>query len=214
MKYEQPEEYRFSHDSVYLARHVFNWLKCNPQFKYPTVADICSGCGVIGLDLLIHLFQNKSQLPEQIDFLEIQDIYRHYFEANQREALKTTQSKLEMNFIQKNYSALQGNDFFLNKYDLVLCNPPYFQLGQGKLSPSEFKNRCRFFIDSDFKELLQALQYSLNTKGIAFVLLRSLADHKIEYDLNSLSNQYQLEIQVDGDIRGTDVLRITKKCRF
>lgn len=210
MNYTQPDEYHFSHDSVFLARYVFEWIQKNPNFQLSSAADICAGCGVIGLDLLIHLKNSHSQLPKAIDFIEVQDVYRSYFQSNRSEALKQIDTNLSLQFLCQNYSDLVSENA-QNKYDLIVCNPPYFQIQQGKQSPSEFKNRCRFYIDSDFETLLQAIWFSLTPQGAAFVLLRSLQDHKINYDLNSLSKKHQIDIQVDGNIRGTDVLKITKQ---
>ncbi len=91
-----------------------------------------------------------------------------------------------------------------------LIEPDSFNLGQGKLSLSEFKNRCRFFMDSDFEHLLKSIRASLKADGVAFVLLRSLKDHKIEYDLKKLSQDFGVGLEIVGDIRGTDVLKIQK----
>ncbi len=210
MNYSQPEEYRFSHDSVFLARFVFEWIQKNPSVSYLTMADFCSGCGVIGLDFMIHLDQHKLKLPASVDFIEIQDKYKDHFDVNQIEFRQIVQDSPELNFRNQNYSEIWGNESLSCKYDLIICNPPYFSLGQGKLSPSEFKNRCRFFIDSDFKTLLKSIQYSLQVHGVGFILLRSLKDHKIEYDLKALSDEFKLELQIVGDVRGTDILRVLK----
>lgn len=210
MKYFQPEEYHFSHDSVFLARFVFEWLEKNPQAVFFSMADFCSGCGIIGLDLLIHRHQNKFPLPQKVDFIEVQEIYKENFELNRIEFGKNFESEITMTFINLNYSNLINDQSYFRKYDLIVCNPPYFNLGQGKLSPSDFKNRCRFFIDSDLKTLLKSIEFSLTINGVGFLLLRSLKDHKIEYDLNALSEELLLELTVIGDIRGTDVLKIQR----
>lgn len=212
MKYSQPAEYHFSHDSVFLARFVFEWVQKNPGFKLQSLADLCSGCGIIGLDFLFHLHQHNLAYPSAVDFIEVQNIYKDHFEMNQHEFKKHTQfDKTQLDFLNLNYAELNQNPSFYEKYDLIICNPPYFQPGHGKLSPSEFKNRCRFYLDSDFKTLIQSIRFSLSNQGVAFVLLRSLADHDIDYDLKSLSETFQLDMQNVGSVRGTDVLRIQKK---
>lgn len=210
MKYSQPEEYHFSHDSVFLARYVFEWIQKKANFQLLSAADFCSGCGVVGLDFLIHLHQNKMKLPDSVDFIEVQDIYQKHFEYNQSQFQLLCPSDVGLIFLNQNYSVVSQETSFFEKYDLILCNPPYFNLGQGKLSLSEFKNRCRFFMDSDFEHLLKSIRASLKADGVAFVLLRSLKDHKIEYDLKKLSQDFGVGLEIVGDIRGTDVLKIQK----
>jgi len=81
-------------------------------------------------------------------------------------------------------------------------------VGQGKLSPSEFKNRCRFFIDSDFINLLKFIKHALSQTGTAFVLLRSLSDHNDSHDIEKISEDLNLSYQIVGQIRGADVIAL------
>ena len=109
----------------------------------------------------------------------------------------------------QNYDTLQGNIEKKDYYDLIVCNPPYFRNNQGKLSPSEFKNRCRFYMDSDFKKLLNSISYSLKKAGKAFVLIQSLEDHKIDI-LTELQSQKNFKILHRGRVRATDLYQLTK----
>ena len=207
-QYSQPEDYHFSHDSVFLAQFVFDWLQKNTDYKINQMADLCAGCGIIGMDLLLHLNQNKMSLPAQADFIEVQKVYESHFEKNKIELEKILNQKSEIHFISANYADLLVDSKFKSKYDLIFCNPPYFKTTQGKLSPSEFKNRCRFFIDSDFSNLLKFLKHSLSKNGVALLLLRSLADHNDDWGLDVLSDELDLAVQTVGHIRGTDVVLI------
>lgn len=203
--YSQPEEYRFSHDSVFLARRVFERLRGRDLGAW-RVLDLCSGSGVIGLDFLFHCAQEESgTLPAAFDFLEVQEIYRTHFEENTR---RLGELGTKLSFLHRNYKDLQ-NPEFAESYDLILSNPPYFFPWQGKLSPSEFKNRCRFFIDSDFKNLLLGIGASLKKSGEAYVLLRDLPEHRWNV-LDEARNicGAQLEMEVLGDIRGTHYVRL------
>lgn len=204
-EYSQPEEYRFSHDSVFLARRVFELFK-DKDLSSLKGLDLCAGCGVIGLDFLYHCMHEATQYVKSFDFIEVQNVYKDHFLKNCR-TLNLPNTKLE--FINANYQSLLSSDF-TKKYDLILCNPPYFQLGQGKLSPSEFKNRCRFFIDSDFKHLLSFIEQSLAPGGQAYILLRDLADHGFNYQ-HEAQKILSSEIQIKnlGDIRGTDLISLS-----
>lgn len=206
-QYSQPEDYHFSHDSVFLARQVFEILQ-NNNLKNTRALDLCSGCGIIGLDFLFHCKQSSINVPAQFDFLEVQEIYESHFSDNVQ---KLGTIPTDIQFLNHNYSELLKSDFN-KRYDLVLCNPPYFRAGQGKLSHSEFKNRCRFYLDSDFKTLLLALQNVLSEQGKAYILLRDLSDHgwnafaEAQETLDS-----SIVLEKVFDIRGTDVVRLSRR---
>lgn len=203
-EYTQPEEYHFSHDSVFFARKIFE-LYAGKDLSDCSALDLCSGCGIIGLDFLFHLKESKAALPRRMDFLEIQDIYKKYFEENIKRLGEVT---TQISWQNKNYDTLITSPP-QTKYDLILCNPPYFFPHQGKLSPSEFKNRCRFFLDSTFPALIQAIVEVLSPQGSAYILLRSQQDH----GWDELSSIHQLlppslkATQIDN-VRGTAILRI------
>lgn len=206
-QYSQPEEYRFSHDSVFLARRIFEVL-ASEDLSQMRGADLCSGCGIIGLDFLFHCDRELQKNLHSFDFIEVQDIYLKHFEKN-CEQLGDVKTRLKFKNI--NYSELASKQFE-NHYDLILCNPPYFQVGQGKLSPSEFKNRCRFFVDSDFYSLIKGIENSLSARGRAFVLLRDLEDHGFSYfEEARKALSPEMKIEKFGDIRGTDLVLISRK---
>lgn len=201
--YSQPEEYRFSHDSVFLARQVFEFL--NEDTSPLTALDLCSGCGIVGLDFLFHCKQEQRAYPAVFDFMEVQEVYREHFEKN---LTAFGDHKPSVNFVNQNYESLLTPEFS-GRYDLILSNPPYFRINQGKLSPSEFKNRCRFFIDSDFTNLIRGIDAALKPGGRAFILLRDLQDH----GWNPLEEARRLlngrrEIKKVADIRGTPLILI------
>lgn len=167
-KYSQPEAYHFSHDSVFLAREIFEKHQYeikNPDYK---MLDLCAGCGIVGMDLLFHQLK-ESEFSGEIDFLEIQSIYKSHFEENQKSLQKCFPShNLKLNWIQKNYAEIKE----FKKYDLILSNPPYFLKGNGMLSDNEFKNRCRFFLDSGWVEMLIFMKNSLKENGKSYFLVR------------------------------------------
>jgi len=203
--YFQPEEYRFSLDSVFLAQKVSELIKAEPDLASWKTLDLCSGCGIIGLELSLH-----SPLLSSIDFLEIQENYKTYFDKNVAMIYGEAPSK-KMRFLNTNYSTLLSSEFE-NHYDLIISNPPYFFQGEGLLSPSEFKNRCRFFLDSDFKTLFESLVHSLKPGRSAYVLVRKGTHHgrnpltDIQKILDSRASAH-----VCDEVRGTDIIQITKK---
>lgn len=168
--YSQPDAYHFCHDSVFLAREVFARQQ-KAKVHALRVLDLCAGCGIVGLDFMFHCQKELGQMPESCDFVEVQEEYYSHFVLNAGQ-LGTHSTRLR--FLVENYSKLLDRH---EQYDLILCNPPYFHLGQGKVSPSEFKNRCRFFMDSDLPTLIRSIQQSLAPQGRAYVLLRDGSDH-------------------------------------
>ncbi|MDG0816879.1 RsmD family RNA methyltransferase [Bdellovibrio svalbardensis] len=208
--YSQPEEYRFSHDSVFLARQVFE-LMTPEEIQNIKGLDLCSGCGIIGLDFIFHCQKEWGKTPRSFDFLEVQDVYRSHFVEN---VTRLGQVASSLQFVNQNYTALQNSEN-AGKYDLILCNPPYFFADKGTLSPSEFKNRCRFFIDSGFAELLLGISASLAENGKAYLLLRDLSEHgwhSLEEAKSILKGT--LHIELLGDIRGTHFVCLSSAKKF
>ncbi|MEO8400699.1 MAG: methyltransferase [Gammaproteobacteria bacterium] len=201
--YAQPDKYHFSLDSVQLAEFVAKRLRSRPDLETFRVLDLCAGCGVIGFELAWHLRELR-----QLDFLEVQDVYTDYFHQN---AKIVNRPELQLRWHLFNYDVLLGKEWE-GKFDLILSNPPYFQAGDGTLSPSHFKNRCRFFLDSSFENFIQALKNSLAYGGEAYFLLRPLQQHG--YDLfietKKLLRDTDISIEKIAQIRGTDVILLKK----
>lgn len=166
--YSQPSEYHFSHDSVFLAREVYERHGEQLAKNEIKILDLCAGCGIVGMDLLFHQLKEKT-FNGEIDFLEVQSVYETHFAKN-KEIMQGyfPDSRLNFNFILQNYAEVTAP----KKYDFILSNPPYFLIGQGVKSPSEFKNRCRFFMDADWQAMLSFMQASLKPEGQAYFLVR------------------------------------------
>lgn len=203
--YFQPEDYRFSLDSVFLAQKTAEFIRSEPDLPDWKVLDLCSGCGIIGLELSLH-----SPKLHSIDFLEIQELYKSYFEKNVAMIYGLAPEK-SLRFLNLNYSALAGKDYE-SSYDLIISNPPYFIKGEGLLSPNEFKNRCRFFLDSDFTTLFAGIVHALKPGRSAYVLVRK-GSHHGRHPLKDIQKCVEglASAQVCDEVRGTDIIQITKK---
>lgn len=207
--YSQPEEYRFSHDSVFLAREVFK-LTRGQNLENAKVLDLCAGSGIVGLDFLFHRAEAGLTLPALTDFLEVQQIYLTHFELNTAAFKSASHTEARLQFIKANYEILQNSEY-TDTYNLILCNPPYFRPDQGKLSDSEFKNRCRFFLDSDFENLVKSLENCAAPEAQIYILLNSLEDHGINIENEIQRISQKLTLKKIGLIRSTDFWLLQKR---
>lgn len=186
-QYSQPGAYRFSHDSVFFARWAFEHLRGEIRSDWQ-VLDLCAGCGIVGMDFLFHCKNELKILPQGFDFLEVQGDYEPHFEDNKN---RLDISDTKIHFIKQNYI-----EPIQTRYNLILCNPPYFNPGEGKLSPNRFKNRCRFFIDATHDELVASIEATLLPTGRAYVLTRT----------ENPPAHPRLSARTAADIRGTSVI--------
>lgn len=186
--YSQPSDYHFSHDSVFLAREIFERHGDQLALEDMQVLDLCAGCGIVGMDLMFHQLKEKSFCGE-VDFLEVQEIYQEHFLKN-KEILQShfKDQPVTLNWVQKSYAAIENG----KKYDLIISNPPYFVVGQGMLSPNEFKNRCRFFVDSDWQTMIHFMQSSLKPNGQAYFLVREELKATIEKQFSEITFPFQV----------------------
>lgn len=189
-KYSQPDDYHFCLDSVILAEFVAEQMKdLDTQAR---VLDLCAGCGVIGFELAYHLPQ-----VNRIDFVEIQSEFNRHFDEN----LKITgRSSGQFRFLNQDFQSLEG------EYDLIVCNPPYFNSAKGKLGISEFKNRCHFFLDSSLGGVLNCCVNLLSQNGRAFILAKQ--SELVSVDLTSFSKRFKFVVV--ALVRGTAVIEISK----
>jgi tRNA1(Val) A37 N6-methylase TrmN6 len=168
------------------------------------ILDLCAGCGIVGLDFLFHCQNELGTQPSAADFLETQAIYEAHFLKN-----AVNIRNIPLRFLNSNYNNLL-DDKTASKYDLIICNPPYFRNGHGKLSQSSFKNRCRFYLDSDFESLLIAIANSLKPAGAAYVLLKESPEHRWSPFTEAKSFLKSCIVENFDKIRSTNLIRITK----
>ncbi|KTD38322.1 N5-glutamine S-adenosyl-L-methionine-dependent methyltransferase [Legionella moravica] len=201
--YHQPEEYRCSLDSIQLALFVADQLRNRHDLNLLRVLDLCAGSGVIGMELTWHLPELR-----HIEFMDVQAVYTDYFYKN---VALINRPELQLHWHLANYDCLI-EDQWTNQFDLIVSNPPYFHQGHGVLSPSEFKNRCRFFIDSTFDNFIKALANSLTVGGEAYFLLRPLKQHGYDLlgDIRNLLRDTPLILNNIANIRGNEVIFLKK----
>ena len=156
--FSQPDFYHFSDDSVFLVKQTIIDLKKGNHIV-STVLDVCAGSGIVGLEFLQRYEHNKLKMT----FIEKQREFKKHLESN-IEYFGTESSQLKV--IIKN---LELSDY--NGNELILCNPPYFIKGRGRLPQNLNKLECRFASPDFFRFLGEFFHYSSQGGARVYFLL-------------------------------------------
>ncbi len=163
--------YRFSVDAVLLANFVRPWAGAR-------VLDLGAGCGVISLIM-------AWRSPEiVITALELQPFL-----------FELCRSNIERNKLVSRIQGIQGDLRRISSllkaasFDLVVCNPPYYKVGSGRLNPALEQAVARHEIMADIKQCVKAAVWAVRSHGrAAFIfparrgaaLLDALHAHRLE----------------------------------
>lgn len=204
--YKQPHEYQFCLDSIEFAECIAKKYENDSFGEDYKVLDLCAGCGVIGIELSWHL-----NALRHITFVEVQEIYTSYFKQNSEQVLR---NDLILDWQLANYEILM-TDEWKNQFNLIVSNPPYFFENHGMLSPSHFKNRCRFYLDSTFENYILAIANTLAVNGHAYFIMRPLDNHGINLlaHINSILYATNIKTEIIGKVRKSDVYKLIKEKR-
>jgi tRNA1(Val) A37 N6-methylase TrmN6 len=149
------DSYRFSVDSILLL----NFIRVK---NYEKIVDLGTGSGIIPL----LLFGKRKGLS--IYGIEIQkdlaDMARRSVELN----------KLQngITIIQEDFRNLK-NIFKNQQFDVVVSNPPYISLGQGKINPSSSRAIARHEIKGNLEDIISVSNYLLKNKGRIYLIYKS-----------------------------------------
>ena len=149
------DTYRFSVDSILLLDFIR--LK-----NYEKIIDLGTGSGIIPL----LLFGKRKGLT--IYGIEIQedlaDMARRSVELNKLQNSIT--------IIQEDFRNLK-NIFKNQQFNVLVSNPPYISVGQGKINPSNSKAIARHEIKGDLEDIISVSNYLLKDKGRIYLIYRS-----------------------------------------
>lgn len=149
------DSYRFSVDSILLL----NFIRVK---NYEKIIDLGTGSGIIPL----LLFGKRKGLS--IYGIEIQkdlaDMARRSVELNKLQNYIT--------IIQEDFRNLK-NIFKNQQFDVVVSNPPYISLGQGKINPSSSRAIARHEIKGDLEDIISVSNYLLKNKGRIYLIYKS-----------------------------------------
>jgi tRNA1(Val) A37 N6-methylase TrmN6 len=152
--YFQPAFYKFNQDSTRLIDFVLERNKSAAD-----ILDMGSGSGIIGIELANVL------KPKSLHLLEGQNVWREYLEKNTELFLK---KEIEVEIIMETF----GNWKPRKKFDLIVCNPPYFLPGHGEPSSNPLRNNSRSFMIDDWRVLMSKINLSLHESGKAYFVIK------------------------------------------
>ena len=184
MKYSQPDFYRFSEDSI----HISSWaakklgvLELSPDEFHG--ADFGCGCGIVGLEFLA-----KIEKSLKFDFFEVQKPFKEHFEKNVK--IFSLLEEKQIRFFNLNLKSLKVEEF-KNNYDLILSNPPYFNVDENRMGASALRNNCRFFTNLSFEEWIEVIFYCLKVGGSTCFSMRD-PDKKKDFLETHFKNKVNL----------------------
>ena len=157
--WQAAEGYRFSIDSVLLAHFCLRWNKAK-------ILDLGTGCGVLGLILL---YKNSRHI-EKIVGVEFQE-----------KLVSVAKKNVEVNGYQRKFDIVHGDYRQMKKicanesFTHVICNPPFYKKGSGRVSVNEEALRARHQEDFSLDTLVSAIAFSLKNKGDAALIYPAYA---------------------------------------
>lgn len=156
--YSQPDFFRFGTDSISLVREVL----ARTRFKNEkcTILELGAGSGVITCELSHQLNFTQATL------VEAQREWQIYLDSNLKKFLKAQNASVAWETV---------GEFNPNgelKFDLIVCNPPYYQLEEGRPSPIPQRNIAHRFVLESWEEWLKCIKRSLASEGEAWFLQR------------------------------------------
>jgi len=153
--YLQPDFYRFNEDSIKLVKYAASKVT-----EAKSILDLGAGSGIIGIELANIL------KPENLTLLEVQPEWNEYLQHNIEHFLNSETKAL---VVESSFGTWEPD----KKYDLIVCNPPYYLPGHGQPNADKRKAIARSFMIDGWKELLDLIAKSLGKEGRAFLVVKN-----------------------------------------
>ncbi len=142
--------YTFTSDSVLLAKYV-------DDKEINTLVDFCSGSGIVGLEVVGRVKTNNL-----IQF-EIQK------ELSEMCAYTNKYNKTNTKIILYNNSLTKAREQ-INNVDVVVCNPPYFKLGSGRVNEDKSRMIARHEVEVTLVQILEEAHKILKSEGNLYLI--------------------------------------------
>lgn len=188
--YHQPSFYRFNEDSIKLIRFV---LEKNITAK--DILDLGSGSGILGIEI------SNALLPKSLCLVEGQQEWLEYLEKNVEHFLN---KRVSSSICLKTF----GNWVSVKRYDLIVCNPPYYLPGHGRKSDNELRNNARTFMIDGWNILMEKINDSLAEEGRAYLVVKD--DPRILSEIYKNAEGFNLLKEKENGIILLELSRLNK----
>jgi len=152
---QKKDGYRFSIDPILLA----GFIKTINQDK---ILDLGTGGGI----LPFLLQKNNPEKNLEITGIDIQEEYIDM--ANRSKELNKTDN---IQFVEMDIKSVHKD--FKNQFDLVVTNPPFFRVNEGKINSKKDIAIARHELEVDFLTIINTANYSLKENGRFVFIQRS-----------------------------------------
>ena len=159
--------YRFSMDAVLLAHFV----RPRPGWR---ILDLGCGCGVVGL---IAAYRVPSCT---VTLLERQPELARLAAANAAVNGMTDRVQAREADLRQLRTVIRPESF-----DLVLCNPPYYQQGRGRIRPDAQEASARHDLSAGVTDFVRAAAFGLRNRGRAVFIYRAASQAALQMALMS-----------------------------
>ncbi len=152
---QKKEGYRFTIDPILLAGFT-------EMGYHDKILDLGTGGGI----LPFLLQKNNQEKNLQITGIDIQ---REYIDMALRS--KEINKTENINFLEMDIKSIAAN--FRNSFDVVITNPPFFKVNEGKINSKKEIALARHELEVDFRQIIRAAFWSLKDNGKFFFIHRS-----------------------------------------
>ncbi len=146
--------YRFSIDPILLAHFV-------RLGKNEKVLDLCAGCGVIGLILLYRF----GMAIESLTAFELQE-----------GLVRLARENISLNHFTQKMQVIEGDlckiktYFSPESFSSVVCNPPFYAIGSGRISGNKEAQIARHQIACTLSDVITATTMAVKNRGRMYMV--------------------------------------------
>lgn len=180
--YQDDSLYCFTSDAVLLSR--FARVK-----KGDTVADFCSGSGIVGL----HLYGLNADKISTVTLFEMQ---KEMFDLSVK---SISENNLEDKFFAVNTKLQDIDNSYHGKFSLIVCNPPYAKKDSGEIHENEVVANCKAEMHLTLEELMDAANKCLKFGGRINIVHRADRLVEIIYEMKRVKIEPKIVCPVAGD---------------
>ncbi len=173
--YSQPDFYKFNSDSIELIRFVTKNFQ-----RARSILDLGAGCGILGIEI------TKAIHADKLTLVEIQPEFLSYLHENCKNFLD---EGTDLEIAITSFGKFQSS----HKYDLIVCNPPYYLPGHGEIPKNPNRALARTFMLENWIILVNKIYDCLHEGGAALIVLKK--DERLINNISEISLRENLVLE-------------------